>query len=196
MLGQVEWTVRGKQWYPLGLCSHVSTIAVAHPVHLLELILRQLQLVCEWYWSCLALLHTVFAKWVAHIPLVLHCHRTVTPLERNSQEPRHGTVFVNDEHSLTHLVIEPRGKLTVSWPLKNIIHPDHYPALVTISRQGQQARVVNGCLEFEIKQMRGETLKPISPRLLQSIESPLKLANESGCPFGATLAGPCKSLLE
>ena len=35
MPGQVEWTVRGKQCYPLVLCSLVSTFVVAHPICLL-----------------------------------------------------------------------------------------------------------------------------------------------------------------
>ena len=35
MPGQVEWTARGKQCYPPGLCSHVSTFAVAHLIRLL-----------------------------------------------------------------------------------------------------------------------------------------------------------------
>ena len=37
MPGQArEWTVRGKQCYPLGLCSHVSTFAAAQLIRLLE----------------------------------------------------------------------------------------------------------------------------------------------------------------
>ena len=113
MPSQVEWTVRGKQCYPLGLRSQVSTFAVAHLTRflasdpssapaclrvVLKLPCTRPDRVCEVVCS-----HTPDAS------LSANCH----PFEGNSQEPRQRTAFANVE-PLTHLVIEPRGKLTVS----------------------------------------------------------------------------------